>query len=83
MIFPHQTRLERMRLMVTCIKGAWALQSDRADGTVRYNHTLDEEDQFQGARCMQECILIQDGPVWTHSDTPARGKTDSAPASLL
>lgn len=26
MTFPHQTRLKRIRLMVICIKGAWALQ---------------------------------------------------------
>ena len=72
MIFPRQTRLERMGLMVIYIRGAWALQSDSADGTVRYNQALDELDQFQGARHMQDCILIQDGPVQTHPDTRAQ-----------
>lgn len=61
-----------MGLMAVYIKGAWALQSDSADGTVRYNQALDEQDRFQGARCMQDCILIQDGPVWTHPDTLAQ-----------
>lgn len=46
MIFPHQTRLERMGLIVIYIREAWALQSDSIGGTVRYNQTLDEQDQF-------------------------------------
>lgn len=72
MVFPRQTRLERIGLMVIYIRGAWALQSDSADGAVRYNQALDEQDQLQGARRMQDCTLIQDEPVWTHPDTPAQ-----------
>lgn len=33
MTFPCQTRLKRMRVMVICIRGAWALQSDSTDAT--------------------------------------------------
>lgn len=70
MTFPRQTRLKKMRLLVVCIRGAWALQSDSADATVKYNQASDEQDQPQGERCVQDCILIQPGPEWTHPDRP-------------
>lgn len=41
MLFPHQTRLERMGLVVIYRRGAWALQADSADGAVRYNQLSD------------------------------------------
>lgn len=64
MTFPRQTRLKGTRLMVICIRGAWALQSDSADATVRYNQAPDEQDQPQGVQRVQDCIPIKPGPVW-------------------
>lgn len=49
--------------MVICIKGAWSLQSDSADTTVKYNQASDKQDQSQETRLVQDCILIQPGPV--------------------
>lgn len=55
MTFPCQTRLKRMRVMVICTRGVWALQSDSADATVK---ATDEQNQPQGARLVLDCILI-------------------------
>lgn len=40
--------------------------------SVKQNQASDEQDRPQGARLVQDCILTQPGPVWTHPDRPGR-----------
>lgn len=66
MTFPCQTRLKKMRLLVICIRGAWALQSDSADATVKYHQASHEQDQPQGARRAG----LHPDTAWTCMDLP-------------